>query len=142
VIVVNAKNYELHCYETYWAPKTEGVAKLSDVISFLWDGGVRGLRNSHKPFQRAMLGEMGSFKIPWRSPVYRCITLLVLVALAVINAAIAVQSIWPLGVRDGDARLLVLQITSVCRQSIRNLGHHFPEPMKGHASHIRRATPQ
>ena len=84
----NAKNYELHCYETYWAPKTEGVAKLSDVISFLWDGGLRGLLNSHRPFQRAMFGGMGSFKIPWRSPVYLCITLLVLVALTVINAVI------------------------------------------------------
>lgn len=84
----HAKNYELHFYETYWAPKTEGVAKLSDVISFLWDGGLRGLLNSHKPFQRAMFGGMGSFKIPWRSPVYLCITLLVLIALTVINAVI------------------------------------------------------
>jgi hypothetical protein len=84
----HAKNYELHFYETYWAPKTEGVAKLSDVISFLWDGGLRGLLNSHKPFQRAMFGGMGSFKIPWRSPVYLCITLLVLAALTAINAII------------------------------------------------------
>jgi hypothetical protein len=82
------KNYDLHLYETYWAPKTEGVAKLSDVISFLWDGGLRGLLNSFKPFQRAMFGGMGSFKIPLRSPIYLCITLLVLVALTVINVVI------------------------------------------------------
>jgi hypothetical protein len=84
----DAKLYDLHLYETYWAPKTEGVAKLSDVISFLWDGGLRGLLNSFKPFQRAMFGGMGSFKIPLRSPVYLCITLLVLVALTVINGVI------------------------------------------------------
>ena len=29
-----AKNYELHLYESYWAPKTEGVAKLTDVVGF------------------------------------------------------------------------------------------------------------
>jgi hypothetical protein len=84
----HTKNYDLHLYETYWAPKTEGVAKLSDVISFLWDGGLRGLLNSFKPFQRAMFGGMGSFKIPLRSPVYLCITLLVLIALTVINGVI------------------------------------------------------
>src|SRR5580658_10382242 len=84
----HTKNYDLHLYETYWAPDTEGVAKLSDVVSFLWDGGLRGLLNSFKPFQRAMFGGMGSFKIPLRSPVYLCITLLVLVALTVINGVI------------------------------------------------------
>jgi hypothetical protein len=82
------KHYDLHLYETYWAPKTEGVAKLSDVISFLWDGGLRGLLNSFKPFQRAMFGGMGSFKIPLRSPIYLCITLLTLVALTIINGVI------------------------------------------------------
>ena len=84
----HTKNYDLHLYETYWAPKTEGVAKLSDVIGFLWDGGLRGLLNSFKPFQRAMFGGMGSFKIPLRSPVYLCITLLVVSALTVINGVI------------------------------------------------------
>ncbi len=84
----HAKNYELHLYETYWAPKTEGVAKLADVVSFLWDGGLRGLLNSYKPFQRAMFGGMASFKIPWRSPLYLCITLLLLIALTAINAVI------------------------------------------------------
>jgi hypothetical protein len=84
----HTKNYDLHLYETYWAPDTEGVAKLSDVISFLWDGGLRGLLNSFKPFQRAMFGGMGGFKIPLRSPIYLCITLLVLVALTVINGVI------------------------------------------------------
>lgn len=88
----SAKNYDLHLYETYWAPKTEGVAKLSDVVSFLWDGGLRGLLNSFKPFQRSMFGGMGAFKIPLRSPIYLCVTLLVLVALTVINGVIAASA--------------------------------------------------
>jgi hypothetical protein len=84
----HANNYKLHLYETYWAPKTEGVAKLTDVVSILWDGGLRGLLNSYKPFQRAIFGGMASFRIPWRSPVYLCITLLVLVALTAVNGVI------------------------------------------------------
>jgi len=33
-----AEQYELHLYESYWAPKTEGVAKLTDVMSFFVAG--------------------------------------------------------------------------------------------------------
>jgi hypothetical protein len=62
------KHYELHLYETYWAPKTEGVAQLTDVVSFLWDGGLRGLLNSVKSFKRAMFGGMATFYIRWFTP--------------------------------------------------------------------------
>ena len=37
----HTKNYDLHLYETYWAPKTEGVAKLS---SPRWDSTSRSFR--------------------------------------------------------------------------------------------------
>lgn len=82
------KYYELHLYESYWAPKTEGVAKLADVVSFLWDGGLRGLLNSRKCFQRAMFGEMEKFLISIRTPIWICLTLLILLALTVINGVI------------------------------------------------------
>lgn len=45
---------ELHLYEAYWAPVTEGVAKLSDVLSFLFDGALHGLLNCVRPFRRVM----------------------------------------------------------------------------------------
>lgn len=83
-----AKNYELHLYESYWAPKTEGVAKLADVAGFLWDGGSRGLLNSVKKFKRAMFGGMAQFSVPWRTPFWLCLALLVLVALTVINGVV------------------------------------------------------
>jgi len=67
---------------------TEGVAKLSDVVSFLWDGGTRGLLNCMKQFERAMFGGMARFRIPRRSALYLCLTLLVLAALTVINGVI------------------------------------------------------
>jgi hypothetical protein len=88
-----AKNYELHLYESYWAPKTEGVAKLTDVVGFLWDGGSRGLLNSVKKFKRAMFGGMAQFLVPWRTPFWLCLALLVLAALTVINGVILMAAV-------------------------------------------------
>jgi hypothetical protein len=82
------RDYELHLYESYWAPKTEGVAKLKDVVSFLWDGGTRGLLNCMKEFCRAMFGGMEAFHTHWTTPFYICVALGVLLALTLINAVI------------------------------------------------------
>ncbi len=79
---------QVDVYECYWAPKTEGAVKLADVVSFLWDGGSRGLINSFSHFQRALFGFMAPFKLTWRTPTYLLITLLTLAALMVINAII------------------------------------------------------
>jgi hypothetical protein len=84
----NVKHYELHLYESYWAPKTEGVAKLGDVISFLWDGGTRGLLNSMRDFSRAMFGGVAKFSVPFRTPLFLCIALLVVASLTVINGSV------------------------------------------------------
>lgn len=98
-----SKTYQLHLYEAYWAPVTEGVAKVSDVVSFLFDGGMRGMLNSKKPFFRAMfpgerVGAHGTivpgnrnppaietFHTSWRTPVYIGAVLLVLLALTWTN---------------------------------------------------------
>ena len=80
--------YELHLYESYWAPKTEGVAKLADVISFLLDGGSRGLMNWYQRFKRAMFGGMEEFNISGFTPIWISLALLVLLALTVINGVI------------------------------------------------------
>ena len=50
----NPKKLELHLYEAYWAPLTEGVAKITDVLSFLYDGALHGLLSCVRPFRRAM----------------------------------------------------------------------------------------
>jgi hypothetical protein len=62
------KHYELHLYESYGAPKTEGVARLTDMISFLWDGGLRGFLNWLKSVRRAMFGGMAEFYIRSLTP--------------------------------------------------------------------------
>lgn len=82
------KHYELHLYESYWAPKTEGVAKLTDVVTFLWDGGLRGILNFMKGFRRAMFGGMAEFSVTYRTPFWLCLSLLILVALTVINGVV------------------------------------------------------
>lgn len=86
---INPDNqYELHLYEAYWAPKTEGVAKLQDVISFLVDGGRRGLLNSVTKFKRALFGGMEEFRVPVRTPIWISLALLILLALTIINGVI------------------------------------------------------
>jgi hypothetical protein len=79
---------EFHLYEAYWAPVTEGVAKLTDVISFFWDGGSRGLLNAFKSFQRAMFGGVAEFTIHKRAIAEICTVLLTLFSLIVVNAVV------------------------------------------------------
>lgn len=50
---------EVHLYETYWAPLTEGRVTLSNVISFLLNAGSRGVKFSFKKkFNLWMFGGM------------------------------------------------------------------------------------
>lgn len=92
VVGSSGRPYELHIYEAYWAPLTEGKVNLRDVIGFLFDGGSRGVLNSMKSFKRAMFGTVESFKIPKQSAAYIVIALLVVIALAVINAVIVAET--------------------------------------------------
>lgn len=82
------KKYELHLFEAYWAPLTEGVAKLRDVVSFLFDGGTRGILNCIRPFKLAMFDRVCSFKIPKRSAIFLGVILLLLLSLIVLNLVI------------------------------------------------------
>ena len=79
---------QVDVYECYWAPKTEGAVKLTDVMGFLWNGGSRGFINFVSHFERALFGNMAPFKLTWRTPTYLLITLLTLAALIVINSII------------------------------------------------------
>jgi hypothetical protein len=79
---------ELHLYEAYWAPVTEGVAKLADVLSFFWDGGSRGILNAFKKFQRAIFGGMAGFTIHKRAIAEILAVLFTLLSLIVINAVV------------------------------------------------------
>lgn len=104
---------QVDIYECYWAPKTEGMVKLRNVIDFLWDGGTRGLINSFSSFQRALFGEMIPFKIHLRTPAYLLATLSVLGALMVMNAIIIATGASIAGLGDLPERSLVSPLTVV-----------------------------
>ncbi len=89
-VSADGKNVEIevHLYEAYWAPVTEGVVKLRDVMSFLWNGATRGVINWLRHFQRAMFKEMVPFRLKVTTPLYITTALLVLLALMVINAVV------------------------------------------------------
>jgi hypothetical protein len=82
------KSLCLHLYEAYWAPITEGQVKLADVISFLFDGSMRGILNCGKSFQRALFGQVAPFRIPFRNALEVTLALLTVLALIVLNAVI------------------------------------------------------
>jgi len=54
---------EVHVYEGYWAPITEGQVTIRDVMSFLIRGGINGLfRNAYRDFKRWVFGRVVTFK--------------------------------------------------------------------------------
>jgi len=92
-----SKTFQLHLYEAYWAPLTEGAAKLSDVISFFFTAAMRGFANVFKPFRRAMFPDYNPngpdpgiqrFYIPPRAAAELILTLAILLSLIAINSVI------------------------------------------------------
>ena len=79
---------EIHFYEGYWAPLTEGAVTLRDVIRFLVGAGLNGIRNSGSRFQRYAFGEMRSYEMPIRTWVYLIVALLTVVGLVSMNTVI------------------------------------------------------
>ena len=79
---------EVHVYEAYWAPITEGKVTLRDVMRFLFNAGFDGWRHSFDPFRRYVAGSLHEFPTPVRTPVYLATALLVASALVLMNVAI------------------------------------------------------
>jgi len=54
---------DVHFYEVYWAPLTEGKVTTLDVIVFLFDAGVMGIKNTFQGdfFERWMFGAFQRF---------------------------------------------------------------------------------
>ena len=52
---------EVHLFEGYWAPLTEGRVGLRDVLRFLLSGAWNGIRVSRVDFQRWVFGKRHSF---------------------------------------------------------------------------------
>jgi hypothetical protein len=54
---------DVHLYEVYWSPLTEGKVRDRDVVSFMFSAGWNGLRRSLKPFERLMFGDVEKFPL-------------------------------------------------------------------------------
>ncbi|MFZ0771520.1 MAG: hypothetical protein WCA49_18675 [Candidatus Sulfotelmatobacter sp.] len=82
--------YDVHIYESYWAPLTEGKVSLKDVISFLWDAGINGILNTDSgTFKRWLFGSVRKFKLhrPWLY-VLLITTMLLLASLTFMNGVL------------------------------------------------------
>jgi len=83
---------EIHFYEGYWAPLTEGEVTLRDISRFLLHAGVNGILNSTTTFSRWIFGRWQSYDIPVRTWAYLVVALATIGALAIINTVVAVVS--------------------------------------------------
>jgi hypothetical protein len=79
---------DVHVYEGYWAPLTEGRVTLRNVMSFLLSAGVNGALNSTEEFRRWLFGQYRGFVTPVRILLYLLIALAATVSLVAINTAI------------------------------------------------------
>lgn len=72
---------EVHVYEAYWAPLTEGRVTLRDVLAFLVRGGLNGLRKTGRGFERWAFGDMRRYRIGL-APLWLLLAFVVLASLA------------------------------------------------------------
>ena len=84
---------EVHLYEAYWAPLTEGRVTLRDVMGFLLSAGWKGFRNAQREdgvwkFKRWVFGALQTYRIPGSHLGQLLGALLVIASLVAINACI------------------------------------------------------
>lgn len=80
---------EVHLYEGYWAPRTEGKITTRGVIEFLWGAGRNGIKNGSRNFDRWLFGKYREFPSPIRIVLYLLIALMTVIALVTMNTTIA-----------------------------------------------------
>jgi hypothetical protein len=92
VLRIPALGREIHFYEAYWAPLTEGEVSLRDISRFLLRAGVNGIFNSTTSFSRWIFGRWQAYDIPVRTWAYLVVALATVGSLALINTAVGVVS--------------------------------------------------
>ncbi|MEP6802609.1 MAG: hypothetical protein ABJC07_11755 [Acidobacteriota bacterium] len=86
---------EVHIYEGYWAPLTEGQVNLRDVVAFLFRGGWNGIWNASrkKGFRRWLFYQYRLIDIPASTMVLLGVAVAVVSGLAALNAAVALVAL-------------------------------------------------
>ena len=92
VLRLPAHNREIHFYEGYWAPLTEGEVTLRDISAFLLRAGLNGIFNSTTTFSRWIFGRWQAFDIPVRTWAYLVVALATIGSLALMNGIAVVVS--------------------------------------------------
>ena len=85
----DGRRVDLHIYEGYWAPFTEGNVTLRDVMSFLVLGARAGLTRSWYAVQRWIFGRFISMERAPRTFLHFGITAAMIASLFVLNGVIA-----------------------------------------------------
>ena len=85
------QTFDVHIYESYWAPLTEGKVALKDVMTFLFNAGWNGFMNTGAgTFQRWMFDKEQSFELPkLRLMLTLSALMLLLLAFVFMNAVLA-----------------------------------------------------
>lgn len=83
------EDVEVHVYEGYWAPLTEGQVSLKDVMWFLFGAAGSGLRNTIGGFKRWMFGQEVNFGGQHRARLSLLLAAFLLLSLVGLNAVIA-----------------------------------------------------
>ena len=99
-LLAGDRERDVHIYESYWAPMTEGRVTLRDVIGFLLRGGIGGVRLARQPFRRWMFGEFVVFAPPVWTILWLMVALAVIVSLVFLIAVILVVSAAKVPLRD------------------------------------------
>ncbi len=86
---------EVHVYEGYWAPLTEGQVNLRDVVAFLFRGGWNGMWNAarKKGFRRWLFDQYRLVEVPASTLLLLGVAVAVVFGLAALNAAVVVVAV-------------------------------------------------
>ncbi len=93
VTLLGGTTREVHVYEGYWAPLTEGQVKLRDVAAFLFRSAIAGIQLGTHDFRRWMFGYYVRFPAPMRAVLYLLVALSIVVALAFLNGVIMTMAV-------------------------------------------------
>ena len=91
---------DVHIYESYWAPMTEGRVTLRDVMGFLMRGGLGGLRLAQRPLRRWLFGEFVEFPAPLMTVLWLLLSMSVVIALTFLSVVIVIVAAAKVPLRD------------------------------------------